>query len=187
MIFTYLETARLKLNKITPAVLHELFDTYAKEELMKLMGFDEGAYVYHLDMHQKGMETNRLSLLFFLLVEKTSGLPVGNCGFHTWNATHRRAELFYSLLAEEHKCKGLMTEALEAVLAYGFEEMQLHRVAALVWRENIPSLKLLRRFGFTFEGTLREDYVVEGKSEDSECYSLLSWEWRNNVLSSKQK
>ena len=184
MNFEYLETTRLKLNRITPAVLHEVFRTLEKEEIKKIMGFDEGAYAHHLDMHEKGMETNRLSLLYFLLKDKVTGQPLGVCGFHTWNATHGRAELFYSLLADEYKQKGLMTEALECVLAYGFETMQLHRVAALVWRENIPSLKLLEKFGFTFEGTMREDYVVDGKNEDSECYSLLSWEWKNKMLSS---
>lgn len=185
MNFDYLETARLKLNLVTPAVLHTIFNTLEKEPIMRLMGFDDAAYVYHLDMHQKGMETNRLSLLYFLLTDKETGQPLGTCGFHTWNAAHGRAELFYSLLADEHKQKGLMSEALEIVLAYGFETMSLHRVAALVWRENIPSLKLLKKFGFTFEGTMREDYVVDEKNEDSECYSLLSWEWKNKMLSSE--
>lgn len=184
MNFEYLETARLRLNLVTPTVLHKIFNTLEKEAIMRLMGFDEAAYTHHLDMHQKGMETNRLSLLYFLLADKVTGKPLGTCGFHTWNAAHSRAELFYSLLAEEYKRKGLMTEALERVLAYGFETMKLHRVAALVWRENIPSLKLLYKFGFAFEGTMREDYVVDGKNEDSECYSLLSWEWKNKMLSS---
>lgn len=184
MNFEYLETARLKLNLVTPAVLHEVFSTLGKEAIKEIMGFDEAAYAHHLDMHEKGMETNRLSLLYFLLTDKETGQPLGTCGFHTWNATHGRADLFYSLLADEYKQKGLMTEALERVLAYGFETMRLHRVAALVWRENIPSLKLLEKFGFTFEGTLREDYVVDGKNEDSECYSLLAWEWKNKMLSS---
>ncbi len=185
MNFDYLETDRLKLNLITPAVLHEVFRTLEKEDIKKIMGFDDAAYAYHLDMHLKGMETNRLSLLYFLLTDKETEQPLGNCGFHTWNATHSRAELFYSLLADEYKQKGLMSEALEKVLAYGFETMKLHRVAALVWRENIASLKLLEKFGFTFEGTMREDYVVDGKNEDSECYSLLSWEWQNKMLPSE--
>ncbi|RYD99239.1 MAG: N-acetyltransferase [Sphingobacteriales bacterium] len=113
MIFDSLETARLQLNLITPAVLHEVFRTLEKETLKKIMGFDEQAYESHLEMHRKGMETNRLSLLYFLLTDKKTGQPLGTCGFHTWNATHRRAELFYSLLSDEHKQKGLMTEALE--------------------------------------------------------------------------
>jgi [ribosomal protein S5]-alanine N-acetyltransferase len=81
------------------------------------------------------------------------------------------------LRKDSDKGKGLMTEALAVALHYGFTELNLHRIAALVANDNIPSVKLLQRFGFTKEGTLREDYVVDGKSEDSDCYSLLKWEW----------
>lgn len=70
-----------------------------------------------------------------------------------------------------------MTEALREVLNYGFSELKLHRIEALVAESNIPSIRLLKRFGFTKEGTMREDYVVNGVSEDSDCYSLLKWEW----------
>lgn len=128
-------------------------------------------------MHEKGMETHRLSLLFFLLIDKQNRIPIGECGFHTWNKTHNRAELFYSIRNDSDKQKGYMTEALQAVLAFGFTELNLHRIEALVADWNTPSLKLLLRYGFTKEGTMREDYVENGKHEDSDCYSLLVWEW----------
>jgi ribosomal-protein-alanine N-acetyltransferase len=48
-------------------------------------------------MHEKGMETHRISLLYFLLFDKETQMCIGECGFHTWKKTHRRAELFYSL------------------------------------------------------------------------------------------
>lgn len=182
----FLETPRLNLQLITPAYIHHIFETMTKAQIQTLMGFEENAYQHHLEMHENGMETHRLSLRYFLLKEKGSGRPVGECGFHTWNATHRRAELFYRLFEEASRGKGLMTEALQVVLDHGFTTMNLHRVAALVWKDNLPSLKLLEHYGFQFEGTLREDYVVDGKSEDSECYALLSWEWRKNVLPSKK-
>lgn len=125
------------------------------------------------------METDRLSMFYFLLHEKDTNRILGECGFHTWNKTHKRAELFYSLRNEEDKRKGLMKEALATVLAFGFTELDLHRVAALVASYNTPSIRLLEHYGFTKEGTLREDYVVEGRSEDSDCYSLLKWEWES--------
>jgi ribosomal-protein-alanine N-acetyltransferase len=68
---------------------------------------------------------------------------------------------------------------VQAVLDVGFIELNLHRIEALVAADNTPSVKLLLRYGFTKEGTMREDYVVEGKNEDSDCYSLLKWEWAN--------
>ena len=129
-------------------------------------------------MHEHGMETHRLSMYFFLLINRENNLPIGECGFHTWNKSHNRAELFYSLRNDADKQKGFMTEALQAVLDFGFNQLNLHRITALVAAYNIPSVKLLLRYGFTKEGTMREDYIVDGKNEDSDCYSLLKWEWK---------
>ena len=102
---------------------------------------------------------------------------MGECGFHTWNATHRRAEVFYVMRNEASKQKGLMSEALKEVIKYGFTELELHRIQALIAIENEPSLKLLQKNNFTKEGIMREDYLVDGKNEDSHCFSLLKWEW----------
>ena len=133
-------------------------------------------------MHEKGMETHRISIFVFLLIDKETGFPIGECGFHTWAASHNRAEVFYNMTNDNYKQKGLMTEALKAVLKFGFTQLKLHRIEALIAAENEPSLKLLFRYGFSKEGTMREDYVVDGKNEDSDCYSLLKWEWEKNQL-----
>ncbi len=172
-----ISTDRLLLKSITPAVIHHLFHTQTKNEIIRFFGFDEMGYLHLKDMHEKGMETHRLSLFFFLLLDKDTNLPIGECGFHTWNKTHRRAELFYNIRNDANKRKGLMTEALKIVLEYGFKTLHLHRIQALVAKENIPSVKLLLHYGFIKEGTMREDYMVNGKREDSDCYSLLQREW----------
>lgn len=70
-----------------------------------------------------------------------------------------------------------MSEAVKIILNYGFMELGLHRVAALTASSNDASIALLKHFGFIKEGTLREDYVVNGVNEDSVCFSLLKWEW----------
>jgi ribosomal-protein-alanine N-acetyltransferase len=172
-----LHTERLILKSITPAIIHELFETKSKEELISYFGFDEAGFEHYKSMHEKGMETHRLSLFLFLLIEKETNLPIGECGFHTWNASHNRAEVFYNMRNEAFKRKGLMKEALKKVLEYGYDILKLHRIEALIDSNNTPSLKLLQYYGFTKEGTMREDYVVDGKNEDSDCYSLLKWEW----------
>ncbi|WP_293895863.1 GNAT family protein [Flavobacterium sp.] len=173
-------TPRLILKSITPSIINELFKTRSKEEIISYFGFDDAAFEHYKDMHEKGMETHRISIFVFLLIEKESVLPIGECGFHTWNSLHRRAEVFYNMRDESQKRKGYMTESLEAVLKYGFTELNLHRIEALIAAENEPSLRLLLRYGFSKEGTVREDYVVDGKNEDSDCYSLLKWEWEKN-------
>jgi len=176
-------TPRLILKSITPAIIHELFNTKSKAEIKNYLGVDDAGFEHYKEMHEKGMETHRISIFVFLLIDKTTNLPIGECGFHTWNALHRRAEVFYNMRDEASKRQGLMTEALAAVLKFGFTELNLHRVEALIAAENEPSLKLLLRYGFSKEGTMREDYVVDGINEDSECYSLLKWEWEQSDYS----
>jgi [ribosomal protein S5]-alanine N-acetyltransferase len=172
-----LQTERLVLKSITPAIINELFNTKIKEEIIAYFGLDENGYLHYKDMHENGMTTHRISIFVFLLIEKQTNLPIGDCGFHTLNKTHRRTEVFYQLRKDEHKRKGLMTEALKAVLHYGYTALDLHRIEALVDPNNVASVKLLKHYGFMKEGTMRQDYLVNGINEDSDCYSLLKHEW----------
>ncbi|WP_274474508.1 GNAT family N-acetyltransferase [Mangrovimonas aestuarii] len=177
MTDTTIRTKRLLLKSVTPALIHEQFNTKTKAEIMIFFGLDETSYLHYKSMHEGTMETFRISQFFFLIHDKETNQPIGECGYHTWNKSHCRAELFYSLKKDSYKQKGLMTENLVEVLDFGFSKMKLHRIEALVANWNTPSIKLLQRYGFTKEGTMREDYVVDGKHEDSDCYSLLKWEW----------
>lgn len=168
-----LTTERFILEALTPAKIHKLFETRSKEEIKTFLGCDDASFERYQLMHERGMETNSYSHYFFLILDKETRTPMGECGFHTWDRRHCRAELFYLLRKDEFKGKGCMKEVLKTVLEFGFKEMKLHRIKALVADWNEPSVRLLKHFGFTFEGTLREDYLVDGKFESSDCYSLL--------------
>jgi [ribosomal protein S5]-alanine N-acetyltransferase len=173
-----LETPRLLLKPITPSLIHEMFNSWIKEDIYGYFGFGDSDYEHYKTMHEKGMETHRISLYAFVLVRKSDNLPIGECGFHTWNRSHRRTELFYHLRKDEYKRQGLMTEALGAVLTFGFTELGLHRVEAKAAPENTASIALLKKYDFTYEGIAREDYEVDGKNEDSVQYSLLKHEFK---------
>ena len=176
-----LTTNRLILKSITPAIIHELYNSLSKEEIMTYFGFDESSYLRYKEMHEKGVETYRYSMFYFMLISKETNLPIGDCGFHTWDFRHNRAEVFYNLHNEDDKRKGYMTEAFGEVLKYGFTELKIHRVEALVADWNTASVKLLQHFDFKKEGTMREDYIVDGKNTDSDCYSMLKWEWERQL------
>ena len=174
-----LQTERLELLGLTPWHIHELFAAYSKEEIMSYLGItSEADYNHYLEMHEMGMETHRYSLYIFILVEKETGRPIGECGFHTWNNKHNKADLFYLLRHDADKQKGYMKEALLPIINFGFRHMHLHRIAAYVADWNTPSVKLLKHYGFTLEGTMREDYLYQGNFEASDCYSLLQHEWK---------
>ncbi|HNA65910.1 MAG TPA: GNAT family protein, partial [Saprospiraceae bacterium] len=90
---------------------------------------------------------------------------------------HQRAELGYVMTDQSFRNKGFMSEAVEAVLNYGFNVLRLNRIEALVGRNNIPSLKIMRKFGFVQEGCMRRHYNVDGVFEDSLVFSILEEEY----------
>ncbi len=172
-----LKTPRLKLRGIPPQQLERLYNTKNEVEFSTLFGIDQDDYSYYRQMVNKGIESYRFSQFLFLIINNESGQTIGECGFHSINNKHFKGELFYLLRHDDFKQKGFMTEALPIVLDFGFNKLKLHRIEALVAPWNEPSIKLLNRFGFIKEGTRRQDYLLDGKFEDSDSYSLLKPEW----------
>lgn len=179
MTFKTIETERLLIQKLDSETMNQIFELNDDDEIKKILGirtvedFDRQKKI-----HQQGYQSYNRKMLNFQIVEKQSSAIIGNCGFHTWNPQHHRAEIGYALNADEFKNKGFMKEAVEKVLEFGFEEMQLNRIEALIDENNIPSKKLLDYFGFTREGNLRGHYLVDGIFEDSVLYSLLQSEYK---------
>lgn len=177
MQFKELHTERMRLRLYTPEVARYVFSTMTDSELLVFFGLESAeALAREKEKFSLGLSTYNRTFANFYLIDKETGKIIGGCGFHTWAPDHRRAELGYALHDDSYKQKGLMKEALHAVLNYGFNEMNLHRVEALVAEWNDASVKLLTNFGFQKEGVLRQHYVVNGIPEDSVAYSLLKSE-----------
>lgn len=176
--FEIIETPRLLLRAQTPEVFKQVMETYTHGQLLEYFGYDtDDRLEFERLRYTGGQTTFRLSFLYFHLIEKENKKVIGGCGFHTWNTVHHRAEIGYEVFSEPHKNKGFMKEALPVILTYGFNQLNLHRIEALVGPENTPSLKLIKSAGFTQEAVLREHYFVNGVHEDSVMFSLLKSEW----------
>jgi RimJ/RimL family protein N-acetyltransferase len=112
------------------------------------------------------------------IVLKDDGAFVGTCGVDAGYAPeHARAELGY-VLSREHWGKGLMPEAVRAVIAFGFEKLSLNRVEARCIAENTASARVMEKAGMTYEGTLREREFIKGAYRDIKLYSILRREYR---------
>lgn len=169
-----LETERLFLRELTPDIYKWLFTSCTESEIKSYLGlFTTAEYKEAKRRFDEGTTTYFTSFKNFHLLDKHDNSVIGRCDFHTWVPSHQRAEIGYTITSEAYKNKGLMTEALRAVLAYGFENMGLYRVEALAAPRNVPSLQLLKRYGFKKEGLLRNHYMVNDVLEDSLVFSLL--------------
>jgi len=97
------------------------FEQYPKAEIKAILGhrteeeFEKEAY-----KHKNGYSSYNRRFKLFLITDKATNTIIGRCGIHNWNEEHRRAEIGYVMADELYKRKGLMTEALGAVIEYGF-------------------------------------------------------------------
>lgn len=172
--FKRIETTRLLLKGLSPEDMTTIFENHSKNEIKEILGHrSEADYEKEYFKHKNGYATYNRSFLLFLLEDKTSGKIIGRCGLHNWNPDHLRAEIGYVMEDEDYKNQGLMGEAVEAIIDYGFSDLNLHRIEALVGTENIPSLRLMEKNHFVKEGVLREHYFVSGTFEDSVMFSKL--------------
>lgn len=64
-----------------------------------------------------------------------------------------------------------------AVIQYGFEEFNFHRISALVAPNNEGSNRLVQKLGFTEEGLMRDYAYSHGRFMDLTMYRLLKQEW----------
>ena len=85
-------------------------------------------------------------------------------------------ELGYSA-ARAQWGKGITTEAVRAVIEYGFAEMRLDKVFARADERNKASIRVMEKVGMTYEGTLRAHRIVRGERVDDVCYGLLRAEF----------
>ena len=169
-----LETERMHLRLLSPEIYGHVLANCSDAEIRSYFGFrTDQELATEKENYKKGYTTYFISFANFYMLDKKNGRVLGRCGYHTWIPKHRRAEIGYHLLHDKDKGKGLMTEALAPILAYGFEQMNLYRVEALLADYNTPSRKLLQRYSFKEEGTVRGHYVVDGVNEDSLLVSLL--------------
>lgn len=180
MKFETLSTDRLILKKLTPESFSYIFANHSKEEIKKLLGLTtDDDFIREQKKAEGGYKTYDRSIAHFKLILKESNDVIGGAGFHNWYALHRRAELGYMLYKDEHKRKGYMEEALRAILDYGFYNMELNRVEANIGPKNEASLNLIKKFGFSQEGYLKQHFMYEGEVQDTLVFALLKEEYLN--------
>lgn len=101
---------------------------------------------------------------------------IGSIGIFRQGNIHRQtAELGY-YIAEEYWGKGLMTEAVNQICEYVFNESDIIRIYAEPFAHNTASCRVLEKAGFQYEGTLRKNAVKNGRVIDMKMYARLKAE-----------
>jgi [ribosomal protein S5]-alanine N-acetyltransferase len=171
--FPVLQQQALTLRQIKPADQTAVFQGLSDPQVIRYYGVEYHSYAdtrAQMDWYQETWRQG--SGIWWAITTGAAGGLVGACGLYNIQAQHRKAELGYWLLPS-YWGQGLMRAALEAVTAYGFSALQLHRIEAYVETENAPSARLLQKLDFQREGTLRDTEIKHDRFISLDVYARL--------------
>jgi [ribosomal protein S5]-alanine N-acetyltransferase len=174
-----LETKRLILRKITSEDVEDMYSYASNEEVSKYVTWET---------HKTLSDTKEF--VEFVLAQyenkkvapwgieyKENGKFIGTIDFVSWSLKHHLAEIGY-VLSQDYWGKGIVTEAANEVIKFGFTNMDLVRIQARCFVENIGSARVMEKIGMSFEGISRKGWKLEsGKHQDIKMYSILKEEF----------
>jgi [ribosomal protein S5]-alanine N-acetyltransferase len=176
--FPLLQTKRLLLREILPEDTHAVFAFRSDPEVQRY----NGGVLTHLDQasdliaEMAAGYKQQTMLEWGVTLQGGDDTVLGIFGYANWSQPHRRAEIGYCLRRDYWR-QGLAWEALCAIIAFGFDVMNLNRIHACPWAENVASVRLLEKLGFQREGLLRDEYWEDGTFHDEALYALLQREY----------
>ncbi|KMY49548.1 GNAT family N-acetyltransferase [Peribacillus loiseleuriae] len=174
MITDLLRTERLYLRKMTEADSPCLFNIWSNPDVTKFMNIenfsDENQAKEMIDFLNELSAQNKA--MRYTIIEAKTNQIIGSCGFNTLDYENIKAEIGYDLDSTFWGL-GYGTEAVSCLLEYAFEHLNFIRIEAKVEPENLNSIRVLQKLGFTFEGTLRKSQKSKDRFIDLNIYSKL--------------
>lgn len=173
--FPVLETERLLLRKVTTDDANDFFQLRSDQRIMQYID---------RPLHKTMEETHQLLQTMDELYESEEGINwgislrgdtklIGTIGYYRMKKEYFRAEIGY-LLHPDHWRKGIMSEAMQAVIDYGFKKMKAHTIIADINPNNAASMMILEKNGFVKEAYFRDSYYINGRFEDAAIYTLFA-------------
>jgi RimJ/RimL family protein N-acetyltransferase len=173
-----IDAPRLRLRWIEESDVEQLFGIFSDPQVMRywstppLQNMDEA-----LALLREIQTSNRQgTILKWGVALKSNNNVIGTVTLFNMDRSNGRAEIGYAQ-ASAYWGHGYIHEALQALLRYCFEELELRRLEADVDPRNDSSIKTLERLGFQKEGFLRERWHVNGEIQDALFYGLLKRHW----------
>lgn len=171
--FPLIETKRLLLNKLivedVPAITRFANNPNIASQTLNLpYPYTEKDALFWISMAEHGFKS-RSNFIFAIRLKETNGF-IGGMGLAP-EPEFSRTEIGY-WLAEPFWNQGFATEALAAMIGFGFEELQLNKVCASHFRTNPASGRVMEKCGMIKEGELKEHVKRKDVYYDMVVYGL---------------
>jgi [ribosomal protein S5]-alanine N-acetyltransferase len=174
--FLRIDTARLGLRRFSPADAQEVQllagDCEIAESTLLPHPYLNGMAESWLAKQAEDFASTAVN---FAIERSCDATLIGSIGLEL-DLAQRRAKLG-CWVGRPYWGRGYCTEAVEAVIAYGFETFALERIWAARFSWNAASARVLDKSGFAQEGCRREYVAARGRKEIVVTHGLLRWEW----------
>lgn len=173
-----LETERLLLRKLVMEDAEDLFKYASEPSVSRFMPWG----VHKTIDDSKGFLASileayeRQQKLTWAIQLKQTGKMIGTIDYVSWQPKRSKAEIAYTL-SHEYWGQGLMKEAADGLLAFGFNEMELNKIEAPIMLDNAQSRRLAEKLGMKLEGVARDHMVIKGEFVDLAMYAILKREF----------
>lgn len=175
--FPEIETERLVLREINKQDSKSIFDILSNSKVIEKDSFE---LFTRLSQAEELIEVftklyNQKKAIFWGICFKDTSEILGFCKCEL-EIPKVRADLGYDL-GFDFWNKGIMTEALAAVINFTFHKLEINRIEASVSTKNLGSIRVLEKCGFIEEGIMRQRCFWKGEYEDMMMLSLLKKEY----------
>ncbi len=174
--FPIIHTPRLLLREITPDDAPAIMHLRSNPEVMQYINRPLTLTIEEAETWIGKVADNLVGcggITWCICLHEAPLHHVGNIGLWRIEPENYRAEIGY-MLEPDLQGKGIMHEALMAVVHYGFHTMKLHSIEAQLDPRNHASAALLKKGGFVQEAYFKENHFQRGEFADTAVYSILT-------------
>jgi [ribosomal protein S5]-alanine N-acetyltransferase len=173
-------TERLVLRDFVPEDLDDVYAYGSDPEVVRYMPFPpstrDGTRA-HIERCMAAAAAEPRNVYDLGIVLKDEGRVIGGCTLHVYDTQSRQAAFSY-LLGRHYWGRGYATEAMRALLGFGFDTLGIHRAHDACDAENLASARVMEKLGMRREGHQRQVEWDGERWADALLYAILEDEWR---------
>ena len=176
-----IHTARLILRPFAPRDLDDLYEYQSRPDVARYLHWearDRAQVLEALEQQCREVVLDKEGdWLTYAVALPENGKVIGEVGLKWLSAENRQGEIGF-VFNPDYSGRGLATEAAEAMLHRGFDDLGLHKIIGSCMAQNALSARLMERLGMRLEAHLIHNEIIKGQWADELVYAILDYERR---------
>lgn len=142
----------------------------------EIVKFTESRFITHSIESLKDFinSVSNSSNYLFAIIDKETGQHIGNIKIGNIHSRYLFADIGLIIGERAFWGKGIATEAIKQCVDFAFNTLNLHRLYAGIYANNIGSIKAFEKAGFIKEGCERAKYLINNEWIDSYLYGIIN-------------